>query len=498
MPGSALVSPEAVDSPIVLSIDIGSSSVRTALYDVLGRQVVGTLARRKIELLTGADGMAVLEADPLLELLWACIDETLAHPVTKRLKIFGVGCCTFVSNILGADRQGRPLTPVFTYADTRPVEDVATLNSQFDAQAVFQRTGCVFHPSYMPARFVWMKRVAPALFAAVDTWMTVGEYLILKLFGDAAVSYSAASWSGLLDRSALDWDEELLAGLSLERNQLSPLVDVHHYWSGLQQTFAVRWPMLREVPWFPAIGDGAAANLGCGCVSPERVALTVGSSSAMRVTIPGVLPAVPTGLWCYRVDRGTVLLGGALSEGGNILGWLRNSIQVDIPQDLEDVLAHVHYGTHGLTFLPLLAGERSPGWRGEARGAITGLSLATTPIDILVAALEGVALRIGLVYELLKAELPAGHTVIANGGALVGIPAWVQIMADVLGCPVILSSVEEASARGSALLALRSLGLVARLNEFPPFYGREFVPDPVRHRLYLQAKERQQRLYGLS
>ena len=69
---------------------------------------------------------------------------------------------------------------------------------------------------------------------------------------------------------------------------------------------------------------------------------------------------------------------------------------------------------------------------------------------------------------------------------------------DVLGCPVILSSVDEASARGSAMLALRSLGLVARLNEFPPFYGREFVPDPARHRLYLQAKERQQRLYGLN
>lgn len=191
-------------------------------------------------------------------------------------------------------------------------------------------------------------------------------------------------------------------------------------------------------------------------------------------------------------------MGGALSEGGNILGWLRNSIQVDIPQDLEGVLAHVHYGTHGLTFLPLLAGERSPGWRGEARGAITGLSLATTTIDILVAALEGVAIRIGLVYELLKAELPAGHTVIANGGALVGIPAWVQIMADVLGCPVILSSVDEASARGSAMLALRSLGLVARLNEFPPFNGREFLPDHARHRLYLQAKERQQRLYDIN
>lgn len=112
--------------------------------------------------------------------------------------------------------------------------------------------------------------------------------------------------------------------------------------------------------------------------------------------------------------------------------------------------------------------------------------------------MEGVALRIGQVYELLKAESPAGHTVLANGGALVGIPAWVQVMADVLGCPVTLPADEEASACGEAMLTLLGLGLAAGLNEFPPIYGREFEPDPVRQRLYLLALFSQQRLYDLS
>jgi gluconokinase len=273
-------------------------------------------------------------------------------------------------------------------------------------------------------------------------------------------------------------------------------VDVNQAWSGLKYPFSTRWPLLRDIPWFPAIGDGAAANLGSGCVDPKQVALTVGSTSALRVTLRGDIPSIPWGLWSYRVDKDSTLLGGALSEGGNILTWSKDTLRIEKLEDLEDILAGYSGDDHGLTFLPLLAGERSPGWQGGARGMIAGLSLATTPVDILVAALEGVALRIGLVYDLLRAELADGHSVIANGGALVRSPAWVQVIADVLGCEVTLSEVKEASARGAAMLALRSLGFVHDFEEFPSFTGREFESDPKRHEQYLRAKERQQRLYG--
>lgn len=497
MPVKSSVLPQYSVPPYILSIDIGTTSLRTAVFDISGRLIAGSLARRAVELQTSADGMAVIEAGPLLDSVWNCLDETLAQPWISRGAIAGVGCCTFVSNILGVDQYGSDATPIYTYADTRPAEDAETLKERMDEAVVHQRTGCIFHPSYLPARFVWLQRTQPVSYTRDLSWMSIGEYLVLNLFAETAVSYSAASWSGLLDRFRMDWDEELLSALALDRTQLSGLVDVDHSWIGLREPFASRWPALKDIPWFPAVGDGAAANLGSGCTLPKQVAITMGSTTALRAVLPKHMHTIPTGLWSYLVDRNNSLLGGALSEGGNLFAWLKKTLRFDEGVDFEEVLSAAPVDQHGLTFLPLVAGERSPGWRGDARGWIAGLSLVTRPVDILVAALEGVAYRIGSVYDLLSPALAGEHSVIANGGALVRSPAWVQIIADVLGYVVTLSEVEEASARGAAMLALRSLGIVQDLTAFPAFTGREFTPDPARHKVYQQAKARQQRLYDL-
>jgi gluconokinase len=150
---------------------------------------------------------------------------------------------------------------------------------------------------------------------------------------------------------------------------------------------------------------------------------------------------------------------------------------------------------HGLTILPFLAGERAPGWAGHARGTIHGLSLATTPLEILKAGLEAVAYRVAIVFELLRQLLPSEPEIVASGGALLHSPSWLQIMADALGRPVVVSEVQEVSGRGAALLALEALGILKNLNEAPDFIGPVFDPDSRRHERYLTAIERQKTLY---
>jgi gluconokinase len=150
---------------------------------------------------------------------------------------------------------------------------------------------------------------------------------------------------------------------------------------------------------------------------------------------------------------------------------------------------------HGLTVLPFLAGERAPGWAGHARATIHGLTLASTPLHILRAGLEAVAYRIALVFRLLRPVLPADPQVIASGGALLHSPAWLGIIADVLGRPVSLSQVEEASGRGAALLALEALGALADLQDAPDFISIAHYPEAGRHARYRLAIERQQALY---
>jgi gluconokinase len=189
------------------------------------------------------------------------------------------------------------------------------------------------------------------------------------------------------------------------------------------------------------------------------------------------------------------LLGGALSEGGSVFAWLKALLHLENLPELESSLAGLKPDGHGLTVLPFLAGERSPGWAGGARGTIHGLRLATTPLHILQAGLEAVAYRIALTFELLRPVLSAEPQVVASGGALLHSPAWLRIMTDVLGQPVSVSKVQEASGRGAALLALEALGALSDLAEAPDFVSAARQPDPGFHAQYRLAIERQQSLY---
>ena len=495
-----------IDPPLILSIDIGTSSIRTILYDRQGRGVLGSSARRKFDLLITSDGAVETDADEILDRTWSCIDETMSWAGSLANQIQAVATSTFVSNILAVDKNGRALTPLIPYSDTRPSQDVHKLRQILDEEIVHQRTGCHFHPSYLPARFLWVERTHPELLRQDVRWISIGEYMLLRLFNRRAVSYSVASWTGLLNRQLFTWDDELLQKLPVDKDVLSPLVDYDSPTQGLEGAFSERWPALRDIPWFPAVGDGASANIGSGCTTPGQVAITMGTTTALRAVIPSHtqdisssitsdVPFIPKGLWCYQVDRENSLIGGALTEGGNIWNWMKGTLQLSGINDLEGALLSMTPAQHGLVFLPLLGGERSPGWIGEARGILAGISLATSPLDILRAGLEGVALRTGIIFQLLCSALPGNPQVIASGGALLHSPAMRHILADVLGQPMHLSGVEEASARGAAILALKALNLAHASGSFPTYIGDKIDPDLKNHQRYRQAIQDLQDLY---
>ncbi len=493
---SATVTPQHANPPYILALDIGTSSIRAILFDRLGRSIAGMSSRAHYTLHTAADGTVEADAQEMLNALWECIDTVTARMGALADQVIGVTSCSLVSNVLGVDQDGQAITPVYTYADTRPAPDVEVLRKRFDEREVHRRTGTLFHTSYLPARFLWLARTQPTLLKRVWRWMSIGEYMEFQLFGDAAVSYSVASWTGLLNRHLLQWDKELLEFLPINESHLSPLTDIQHPRRGLRSPYRQRWPMLAEIPWFPTIGDGAAANVGSGCVTPHRVALTMGTSSAIRVITAEQVQDVPWGLWCYRVDAQRSLPGGALSEGGNVFAWLREHLRLDGDErELEMKLASMPPDGHGLTILPFWAGERSPGWRGDARATVHGLTLAHTPEEILRAGMESVAYRLGRVFELLQPILPPQVEIIASGGALVRSSVWTQIIADVLGHPVSVSQVPEASARGTALLALEALGIISNIENVPAFTGKTFTPHGEHHKIYQAAMKRQQELY---
>jgi gluconokinase len=211
------VTPERAEPPLIVSIDIGTSSVRAMIFDGWGRAVEGLEARKAHEIQTTSDGAAEADPDAILQFIFECLDQLMGKTGALESRIGGVAACTFVNNLLGIDGEHRAVVPLTTYADTRSEGEVARLRSDFDEASGHDRTGCRFHPSYLPARLRWLSRAQPGPFRRVTRWVSIGEYLELKLFGDTAVTYSVASWTGLLNRMRLTWDGPLLAGLQIRK-----------------------------------------------------------------------------------------------------------------------------------------------------------------------------------------------------------------------------------------------------------------------------------------
>jgi gluconokinase len=304
---------------MVIALDVGTSSARAGLYDTAGRPVADRFHRVPCEPRITADGGVEHDPSLLLDAVAACLDAVTVG-ARREGDILGVGVSTFWHGLLGFDAAGRPVTPVYTWADSRAARDAAVLREALDEAALHARTGCHLHSSYWPAKLRWLARDQPAIVKRVARWGSFGEYLELELFGDAATSVSMASGTGLFDIGAGRWDAEALAVAGVEPTRLFTVVDRTEARSNLRAPWAGRWPALRTAPWFPAIGDGAASNVGSDCVTSDRIALNVGTSAALRLVPTSAAPP-PRGLWRYGVDRTMRLLGGATSEGGNVLAW---------------------------------------------------------------------------------------------------------------------------------------------------------------------------------
>jgi gluconokinase len=483
----------APQPPLVLAIDVGTSSARAIVYDAAGCQVEGASAQAEYPLHVSPDGAMEVDAATLLGTTAGLLDTLAAQVPGPFAAVEAVAISTFWHSVVGVDAAGQAITPVLLWGDTRARAAARALRERLDERAVHARTGCVLHPTYLPAKLRWLADSQPEAFRRARWWLSFGEYLYLHLFGEPRVSLSMASGSGLLDQHTRAWDPAVLAAVPVEPARLAPLADAP--FDGLRPPYAARWPALRARPWYPAHGDGACSNVGSGCVTPQRWALMIGTSGALRTAWRAADTAIPWGVWTYRVDANRFLAGGALNDGGNLLEWLHETLRLGWSARLKREVAALPPDGHGLTILPLFGGERSPGWATDARGAIVGLTLATRPVDLIRAGLEAVALRFALLARILGGVLPVPDQVVATGGGLLRSPHWIQIIADALGRPVVASAEPEGSSRGAALLALEQLGVLASVESAPAALGRAYAPDPVRHARYQAALDRQQALY---
>lgn len=464
--------------------------MRAAIYDARGERLPDTFVKNERQIEFTEQGGAEIDAERAFAQVVEAVDEVLALVPEQAEKIEYVATSCFWHSLVGVDADGNAVTPVLTWADTRAKDVVQNLRDRLNENEVHNRTGARFHASFWTAKLLWYRTEQVDIFSKVAQWLSFSDYIALRLSGSAVTSVSMASGTGIFDITKCEWDTELSGFLGLSNDHL-PTV------TGDAETFTTNhWPQIANAKWFPAIADGAANNIGAGCVTKEKAALMIGTSGAMRIAYVGEPPAdIPPGLWCYRIDRRRVIIGGALSDGGGLYAWLKHTLKVtEIDDEIEGEISLRAPDSHGLTFMPFLSGERSTGYHEDATGAVLGLTQNTTAVEIVHAAMESVAYRFAEIFEQLQTVCPVAE-IVASGGALRESQVWTQIIADVFGRELTLPDTREASSRGAVLLALETIGKIESIEKTDTPTGAYFDFDRDNHEVYRKARERHEMFY---
>ena len=250
-------------SAFLLSLDVGTSGVRAALFDDQGNEISGAQVSSQRSAAAFSD-LGVLDGDVIVSQVIETIDDLLATTVDNghHIRVIAISC--FWHSLIGIDSNGRATTPVFSWADTRAATSASFLKSHFDENQFHRRTGCRFHASYWPAKLHWLRQQQPATFENTTRWLGFSEYLCQLLFGSTAISVSMASATGLLDQRSCEWDHDCLAALEISE-ELLPVIGGDEEHPQLRPEFAQRWPALSDARLAMVVGDGAANNIGSGC-----------------------------------------------------------------------------------------------------------------------------------------------------------------------------------------------------------------------------------------
>jgi gluconokinase len=441
---------------IVIGVDIGTTSTKSVAYSVDGEAGASHSVGYRLEEPT--PGYA--EQDPAA-ILDAVVETVRAVAAETDGEVLALSFSTAMHSLIGLDPDGTPLTPSITWADSRASTQAERIRASAGGLALHRRTGTPVHPMSPLTKLVWFREQEPKLFEQVGHWVGIKDYVVRRLCDALITDHSVASGTGLMDIHRLEWDPEALAIAGIAPEQLPELAPTTTRLPPLTDPGALGLPA--GTPVILGAGDGPLANLGLGAVRPGVAACSIGTSGAMRVMVER--PAVDPhgGVFCYALTEHRWAVGGAINNGGIVLGWAGDALAPDLgehsEEELLDLAAQAPPGSGGLLMLPYLLSERAPHWSSLPRGAYVGLTREHRRPHLVRAALEGVCQQLALVLNSIRAAGNEVREVRATGG-FARSPFWRQLLADVLDMEIGFPAGHEGSSFGAALLGMEALGLV--------------------------------------
>lgn len=438
-------------------IDLGTTHTKAILCDENGH----LLWEQKLLVHTHHPQQGWHEQNPLE--IWQNL-QTLLLSLAKLVNEKGEKCricfSSAMHSIMAVNESGLPLSPLLTWADLRTAQLVDELRNQTNALDLYNATGTPLHPMSPLCKIVWFRTKYNDLFQKNFKWVSAKDYIWWQLTGSWQADHSVASASGLFNIRERRWHPAALELAGISEAQLPETVSVmHRVQPGRMPPGCGQW---KQVPEFQIGGsDGFLANLGSDATEKGVMALTIGTSGAVRVLNDGPVDFEKTSLFQYAADEGRWLLGGAVNNGGNLLAWFSevflqgNQTTERVMQYWLDRAAQVPRGCDGLACTPWVFGERAPVWDANARASFSGIHSGHGKEHFLRAILEGVANNIAVIVKEMENQGVEIRQINASGG-FIASPLWVHIMEETLGKKIYITNDADASARGAVVLARRN------------------------------------------
>jgi xylulokinase len=468
-------------NPILVGLDVGTTGLKAVAISPSGE--VLAKAEEEYSLSTPRPGWS--EQDP--EDWWFATEVVLdALGVGE---VAGIGLSGQMHGLVVLDRGGHVLRPAILWNDQRTGAECAEIEERVGLQRLIALTGNRALTGFTAPKLLWLRRNEPEVWSDVAHVLLPKDYVRLRLTGEHAIDVTDASGTLLFDVAGRRWSSEVIDALELEPSWLPQALESPE----------VSGRTARGTPVAAGAGDQAAGALGAGVDRPGPLSVQIGTSGVVFAALPEFQAdsLARVHAFCHAVPGGWHAMGVTLSAAGS-LRWLRDAVAPEASfEELTALAAHWQPGAEGLTFLPYLAGERTPHADPDARGAFVGLSLRHDRGALVRAVLEGVAFGLRDSLELLR-ELGTRPEVgrALGGGARSDL--WLKIVASVLGIPLERVVVEEGAAYGAALLGGVAGGVFRDVHEAVASCVRvrdTIGPDPVWREEYERAYRRFRALY---
>jgi gluconokinase len=457
----------------VLALDLSSSGVRARAHD----RTLTAIAERSVDVATrvGADGASCHDLRAVLSAVREVVRPLAADPRLRIVALSASGTASSLAMASLRDGVPEPLSEVLLWSDSRAISHYSELAD--DLAAAYDRTLCPPDVSYWPAKLCYLAdRNGLSGEAVAGAKDLVFAWLTGLLWTDPM---SAAS-TGMFDSAAWRWDAALLDRTGMRSGRLPELHEATES-APLIPVAARDLGLPVGLPVVLGGMDGPLTQLGAAGAHERTMSCTVGTSTAVRAGSAhrSVDPAHRT--WCYPVTRGFWVIGGAGSNGGNLLTWLRDRIGLAATvQELADLAFSVS-SDPDLTFVPYLHGERAPLWRPELRAAFIGLGAHHSSADMTRAILDGLAASVLELAEAVESVAGRPERVVFTGG-FIRDARWVQLMTDALGVSAAVPVPDAATSVGVGMLAWAAAEDIPVAEVFTPQLEPVAEPDTQVHK----------------